>query len=42
MEPLKIYLRIKRENRVFFFECSVLDPVESMKRKLTGYYKQEM
>lgn len=39
MEPLKIYLRIKRENRVFFFECSILDPVELMKRKLTGYYK---
>lgn len=39
MEPLKIYLRIKRENRVFFFESSLLDPVELLKRKLLPYYK---
>ncbi|CAD8205578.1 unnamed protein product [Paramecium pentaurelia] len=42
MEPLKMYLRIKRESRVFFFECSLLDPVEILKRKLLPYYKQEI
>lgn len=42
MEPLKVYLRIKRENRVFFIVCSLTDPIELIKRKLLPYYKQEL
>jgi hypothetical protein len=41
MEPSKIYLRLKREKKVFFFECQLTDIVEVLKRRLTNFYKQE-
>lgn len=42
MEPLRISLRIKREQRVFFVECSLIDSVEQIKRRLIPYYKHEV
>ncbi|KAM3133744.1 hypothetical protein pb186bvf_014153 [Paramecium bursaria] len=42
MEPTSIYIRVKRENRIFFFVLKITDQIESIKRKLTGYYKQDL
>ena len=39
MEPTSIYIRVKRENRIFFFVLKITDQIESIKRKLTAYYK---
>jgi hypothetical protein len=41
MEPSTIYLRVKREKRVYFFECQLTDQVELLKRRLQNFYKQE-
>lgn len=32
MEPTKVYLRIKREVKVFFIVCQLNDPVEVIKK----------
>ena len=42
MEPSIMYLRIKREKRVLFFECYPTDIVEVLKKKLLNFYKQDI
>lgn len=41
MEPALIHVRIKREKRTYFFECTLLDTVELLKKRLQNFYKQE-
>lgn len=38
---LKIYIKLKREKAIYFFEVAPNDSIEGLKKKLTLFYKAE-
>jgi hypothetical protein len=38
----QLYLRIKREKKTFFFEVSIKETIDNLKRRLLQFYKVEL